>query len=308
MARRTWFSLFRTLFGGISSNQTKQAQRPNLALEQMEDRWVPATASLINSDQIVIDFTATGSTTESVSLTNSGGTISLTGNITGTTSFTTSAIKSILASASGNSSAQTLTFAAGTTLTLDNGLSTTGVDFVIFNNAIDASGGSASISVNAPTQIEISSNLTGGTGGVSLVGGGSSTGDTDGVLILGSGTTITATASGNVSVNGSGGSGSGSANYGVFVQGSITSGGGNVSVTGTGGSGNGGTNVGVNVQPSGKITAGGAGTVTVNGKSQSTYLDGSFDSAKLYFKAGNYTQDTNGGSSVGFEALGVKHG
>lgn len=56
------------------------------------------------------------------------------------------------------------------------------------------------------------------------------------------------------------------------------------------------------------LAPGGLLTVTVNGKSQSTYLDGSFDSAKLYFKAGNYTQDTNGGSSVGFEALGVKHG
>ena len=150
---------------------------------------------------------------------------------------------------------------------MDNGLSTTGVDFVIFNNAINASGGSASISVNAPTQIEINSNLTGGTGGVSLVGGGSSTGDTDGVLILGSGTTITATASGNVSVTGSGGSGSGSANYGVFVQGSITSGGGNVSVTGQGGNAatSGGLNYGVNTEAGGVIKAGGSGTVTVVG-------------------------------------------
>jgi hypothetical protein len=56
------------------------------------------------------------------------------------------------------------------------------------------------------------------------------------------------------------------------------------------------------------LAPGGLLTVTVNGRSQSTYLDASFDSAKLYFKAGNYTQDENGGSSVGFEALGVKHG
>ena len=51
MARRTWFSLFRTLFGGISGNQTKQAQRPNLALEIMEDRTTPAVSAwLVGSD------------------------------------------------------------------------------------------------------------------------------------------------------------------------------------------------------------------------------------------------------------------
>jgi hypothetical protein len=52
---------------------------------------------------------------------------------------------------------------------------------------------------------------------------------------------------------------------------------------------------------------GGLLKVTVNGSSQTTYLDASFDSSKLYFKAGNYTQDTGGGSSVGFEGLSIKH-
>lgn len=47
--------------------------------------------------------------------------------------------------------------------------------------------------------------------------------------------------------------------------------------------------------------------VTVNDRSQSTYLDPSFDSSKLYFKAGNYTQDVKGGSSVGFEGLSIRH-
>lgn len=55
------------------------------------------------------------------------------------------------------------------------------------------------------------------------------------------------------------------------------------------------------------LTSSGVLTVTVNGKSQSTVLDASFNSAKLYFKAGNYTQDENGGSSVGFEGLSVSH-
>ncbi|WP_380784756.1 polysaccharide lyase family 7 protein [Sphingomonas sp. R86521] len=55
------------------------------------------------------------------------------------------------------------------------------------------------------------------------------------------------------------------------------------------------------------LEKGGLLRVTVNDKSQTTYLDSSFDNSKLYFKAGNYTQDTNGGSSVGFEGLSIKH-
>lgn len=55
------------------------------------------------------------------------------------------------------------------------------------------------------------------------------------------------------------------------------------------------------------LDKGGLLKVTVNGSSQTTYLDASFDSSKLYFKAGNYTQDTGGGSSVGFEGLSIKH-
>lgn len=55
------------------------------------------------------------------------------------------------------------------------------------------------------------------------------------------------------------------------------------------------------------LEKGGLLRVTVNGKPQTTYLDASFDNSKLYFKAGNYTQDTGGGSSVGFEGLSIKH-
>ncbi|MDQ0839284.1 polysaccharide lyase family 7 protein [Sphingomonas faeni] len=55
------------------------------------------------------------------------------------------------------------------------------------------------------------------------------------------------------------------------------------------------------------LDKGGLLKVTVNGSSKTTYLDASFDSSKLYFKAGNYTQDTGGGSSVGFEGLSIRH-
>jgi hypothetical protein len=46
MARRTWFSLFKSLFGTVSENSTKMPQRANLALERMEDRTTPAVTAL----------------------------------------------------------------------------------------------------------------------------------------------------------------------------------------------------------------------------------------------------------------------
>lgn len=55
------------------------------------------------------------------------------------------------------------------------------------------------------------------------------------------------------------------------------------------------------------LAKGGLLTVTVNDRSRSLQLDSSFNNSKLYFKAGNYAQDVNGGSSVGFEGLAVAH-
>jgi len=56
------------------------------------------------------------------------------------------------------------------------------------------------------------------------------------------------------------------------------------------------------------LAKGGLLTVTVNDRSRSLQLDESFNASKLYFKAGNYCQDVNGGSSVGFEGLSIAHG
>jgi len=55
------------------------------------------------------------------------------------------------------------------------------------------------------------------------------------------------------------------------------------------------------------VATGGLITVTVNGIAKTIQLDSSFSSANLYFKAGNYTQDENGGSSVGFVGRAVQH-
>ena len=72
MARRTWSSLFRSLFGGISGNQTKQAQRANLLLEQMEDRTTPANFTF-GGGILSIDLNITngvGSNNEEIVLTS----------------------------------------------------------------------------------------------------------------------------------------------------------------------------------------------------------------------------------------------
>jgi hypothetical protein len=122
------------------------------------------------------------------------------------------------------------------------------------------------VDLKGTTSVSVMANITGGSGGVTIVGGGSSTGNTVGVTV--SGATISTTNNGNVSVTGTGGVNSGN-NHGVHVMnaGQISaSGSGTVSVTGNGGSGSGGNNFGVYVQNAGSITSGGSGTVTVTGK------------------------------------------
>jgi hypothetical protein len=57
------------------------------------------------------------------------------------------------------------------------------------------------------------------------------------------------------------------------------------------------------------LAKGGELSVTVNGLPPKTMqLDKSFDQSRLYFKAGNYTQDLHGPSSVTFFGLAIKHG
>ena len=115
MARRTWYSLFRTLFGGISGNQTKQAQRPNLALEIMEDRTTPV-ATAFSGGVLSLDLNFAS---EAVTLSNDGTniTISSSNTITGDgASFATSGVTSIAVTDSGSNSGQSLTFAAGTAI------------------------------------------------------------------------------------------------------------------------------------------------------------------------------------------------
>ncbi len=92
------------------------------AAEVLEDRTLLAAASLDIDGVLTIDFTATGTTAENVTVTNTGANIVLTGNVTGTSSFTTADVERIEVTASGGSNAQSLTFAQNTDFNLPDGL------------------------------------------------------------------------------------------------------------------------------------------------------------------------------------------
>ena len=277
----------------------RESWMTGLGGESLEGRALLANASLVGND-LQIDFTFTGSTAEAVTIASDGTNYTLGGDITGTTSFSVASVNKITLSASGNSTAQSMTFQGGTAFTLSQGLASTGVDSVTVSQVINAGGGSAAISMTTPGAIDIAANLTAGSGGVTLnANAAAATGNLSAVTVRnyatvtttgggntsvtgtsGSGSaaynlgvyvfdygTITASSGGTVTVAGTGGSGSGGSNHGVFVQGGvITSGGGSVSVTGQGGgASSGGYFVGVAVVQAGTITAGGSGTVTVAG-------------------------------------------
>ena len=151
-----------------------------------------------------------------------------------------------------------------------------------------------SINLTAGQSIMVNANITGGTGGTTLLAAGNATLDTVGVTVQ-SGAVVSATGNGPVTVTGTGGSGSNGFDYGVYVTGlysMITSGGsGAVTVTGTGGSGAGTENCGVRVDTSCQITSGG-GTVQVIG--QGGGGGGGFDEGVLVYGG----QITSGGSAT----------
>ena len=156
-----------------------------------------------------------------------------------------------------------------------------------------------------------------GSGILMVKGKGGNSGTCRGVVVEAGGTITGGTAA--VSVMGTGGSSASNGNYGVFVTGTnsqITSSGGNVSVTGTGGGTGTGTssrNYGIYVQSAGQITAGGSGTVTVVGNG-GTAAKGGFNhgvfvldtDAQITSSGGNVSvTGTGGGSGAGSNNYGI---
>jgi hypothetical protein len=110
---------------------------PSLESESLEGRAMLAVATL-DGDNLKIDFEATGSTSEAVTIASDGTNFTLGGDITGTTSFAVASVNRITLSASGDSTAQQMTFHGGTAFTLSSGLSSTGVDTVTTSHRISA--------------------------------------------------------------------------------------------------------------------------------------------------------------------------
>ena len=228
-------------------------------------------ATTFNGGILTVDL---NSDNEAAILTNDGTNISLTSNVAitgvGGSSFSTANVTKIMITNVINKPGQSIVFAGTAAYSLSDGLASSGVETNTFNVGVTATG-AASISVTAPQSIIVNANLTGGTGGTTLLGQGLAVLNTDGVTVQ-SGAVVSAT--GNVSVTGQGGSGSGGNNHGVYVylSGKIAAGGtGTVTVSGTGGSGSGDNNYGVyvynpnNVIDINSTITSGAGTLTVSG-------------------------------------------
>jgi hypothetical protein len=122
-----------------------------------------------------------------------------------------------------------------------------------------------SIHLTAGQSITVNANITGGTGGTTLLAAGSGAQNTVGVTVQG-GAVVSTTGSGPVSVTGTGGGGTGTDNWGVNVTGSgsaITSGGGAVSITGIGTA----NSEAIDLESSGAIASGSNAPITITADS-----------------------------------------
>ncbi|MFL5327753.1 MAG: beta strand repeat-containing protein [Gemmataceae bacterium] len=277
----------------------------------------PATAA-VAANTLTINFTATGAIAESVTVNNDGTNISLTGNISGTTTTATANVTKIVFQDSGGGTNQAISFTGTAPFILSSGLDGIGVDTVAVSNEIDVTG-SSTLSINAPVTLSVDGNLSTVSGPLTLKanqGATASSGGFDGIDVGVNAPTAVSSVSGNITVQGRGGDDAGGYWWGIFVHtgsivGSTTTG--NVSVTGTGGNNIGTRNYGVFVNSGGTITSGGgnvAVTGTGAGSGAGSYLNfGVFCRGTISATgAGNLTINATGGSPVGSANIGNNHG
>ncbi|MFL5327467.1 MAG: beta strand repeat-containing protein [Gemmataceae bacterium] len=227
-------------------------------VERCEERIVPAAASF-SAGTLTINYTATGTTVESVTVSNNGTNITLTG-VTGTTSVATSTVTTILQTNGGTSSNQSITFAGTAAFSLSGGVTVNNVDVLTVNNPVNATG-TGVIGFYASRSVVVNAGVSSVDGNITLSGNsaGASTGTFIGVEI--NAATVQVSGNGDLNVTGVGGTAVAGAQYGVHVhaagvlQGSNS---GSVNITGTGGSNAGNNNYGVFVTDvNSKIMAGG---------------------------------------------------
>lgn len=226
-----------------------------------------AVQTSFNSGTLLIQLNGAN---ENVSIANNGTNITISSNqtITGSNTFMTMSVSTIIIEDIADAGGQSLTFSSGTNLILAGGLSSTGVETLTFFNSVTVTG-NLGISLTAPQTIRISgATLNGGTGGVELTGLGTVAADNYGIQIHNS-ATVTASGMGEVNIFGKGGADNINT-IGVILSNSIvSSSGGDVNITGTGGLG-----TGVSLTSGGTITAGGMGKVNVDGTSASLFPNG----------------------------------
>ena len=172
-------------------NMSRKKSRTRTRTHSVEllDVRLLLAATTFNGGILTVDV---NSANEAAILTNDGTDIVLTSNqaITGTggSSFSTADVTKIMITNINNSTGQSIVFAGTAVYSLSGGLASSGVETNTFNVGVTATG-AASISVTAPQSIIVNANLTGGTGGMTLLGQGLAVLNTDGVTVQ-SGVTV----------------------------------------------------------------------------------------------------------------------
>ncbi|MFL5329708.1 MAG: beta strand repeat-containing protein [Gemmataceae bacterium] len=247
-------------------------------LERCEQRIAPAIATLANG-VLTIDYTATGTTSESVTVTNTDNFISLSGNIVGATSNLTTDVGAIAVHDIGGSNNQSLSLTGNYpfTFTLSGGLSCTDVETVLITRPIKVLGLS-SLSVSAPKMIVVSASVTSVDGNISLSANQQNiptSGNFPGIDVGGQ----ISSSTGNITLIGRGGDDSAGGQCGILVDANVGGGTqGTVSLTGMGGASAGSANHGVSVE-SGDITSS-SSTISVTGQGGANAAQG--DGAGVY--------------------------
>ncbi|MFL5327512.1 MAG: hypothetical protein ACJ8C4_01245 [Gemmataceae bacterium] len=108
-------------------------------VERCEARITPATATL-SSGVLTVNFTNAGSVAESVTLTDDGTNITLTGNVSGATSNPVGNVNTIVLQDTAGGTTQSATFTGSTPFALKGGLSSAGIETATFSTAITTLG------------------------------------------------------------------------------------------------------------------------------------------------------------------------
>ncbi|MFM7317985.1 MAG: beta strand repeat-containing protein, partial [bacterium] len=152
----------------VKANKARRSHRilKDALLDLLEERQLLATTSF-SSGLLTVNLDAIG---EIFTLTNDGASITLssTGSITGAgSSFTSANVTGIRVTDSGSLSGQSVNFGVGSAFSLSQGLSVSGVESVLVNTNLNATG-SANITMTGANIIQTAGSLTTAGGPISL--------------------------------------------------------------------------------------------------------------------------------------------